>query len=437
MVAFQIHQHKPGGVPELVAEVATELEPLGKHQTAGQGFVLGPGGPLGGKVLFAMGTGNPRQRAVFARLRHRLAAMRALELHWHADVLRFGAQVGQGEPQRIGAKLLNHIDRIDAVPLALGHGFPVPVQDLRVDIDFAERHLAHVVQPGKHHSGHPQRDDVAAGDERAGGIVVLQLGRLFRPAQRGMGPQRGAEPRVQHVLFLAEFVAGDGVFGQVFVSGADEKLLALLVPVPGHVVASGESALEFLFADRGRIPDGNPVPPPELAADRPVPFLAQPGQVAAGVPLRDDFHPAVGYGVHRRLGQLVHPHEPLVGQSRLDGGFGPVGMGQVDHPLFDLFDQPLAFQVFDHATAGLGDGKPLVPAGVFVQRAVGIQNVDHGQLLPQAHFVVVRVVARGDLDRPGAHLRLSPGVQNQRDGPLLQRQHHLAAGGGHVAQFQQ
>ena len=37
-----------------------------------------------------------------------------------------------------------------------------------------KRHVAHVVQPREHHSGNPQRDDVAGGDEHGPGVEEVE-----------------------------------------------------------------------------------------------------------------------------------------------------------------------------------------------------------------------------------------------------------------------
>ena len=90
------------------------------------------------------------------------------------------------------------------LPFDLAHRLAEAVEDLRVDVDVAERHLAHVVQARDHHARHPERDDVAAGHQHAGRVVVRQLRRLLRPAERRVRPERGAEPGVEDVGVLRE-----------------------------------------------------------------------------------------------------------------------------------------------------------------------------------------------------------------------------------------
>ena len=37
-----------------------------------------------------------------------------------------------------------------------------------------ERDIAHIVQPGQHHAGNPQRDDVAGRDEHGTWVEVVE-----------------------------------------------------------------------------------------------------------------------------------------------------------------------------------------------------------------------------------------------------------------------
>ncbi len=43
--------------------------------------------------------------------------MGAFELDRHAHILRIGGQVGQSETERVGAKFLNDVERIDSIAL--------------------------------------------------------------------------------------------------------------------------------------------------------------------------------------------------------------------------------------------------------------------------------------------------------------------------------
>jgi len=211
----------------------------------------------------------------------------------------------------------------------------------------------------------------------------------------------------------------------------------LLVALPSHVVAAGEGLFKVVFAGGLGIPDGNLVAPPELPADGPVALLAQPVQITLGVTRGNDLHAGVGHGVHGRLGKIVHLDKPLVGQERLDGRLRAVGVCQVDLAIFHPDEQPLALEVGHHVAARLQHRLTRVWTGVLVEHAVKAEDVDQGQAMAQADFVVVGVVGRGDLHTPGAHLRPGPRVCHQRDLPLQQRQHHLSAGQGHLTKRDQ
>ncbi len=198
--AFEVDHDETGRIPQLVAEIAGYLEAFADNSSLGVGLIgLSRLGPLGRKQLLAIWAFDRRLLAILLGLIDRCLAVRAFKLNRHPHVLRLGGQPSQTESQSIGPKFVDDVDRIDAIALALGHGLAIAIQDLGVNEDFAEGNLAHIVQAHQHHAGDPQRDDVAAGDQRAGRIEVLQFRRLFRPAEGRMRPQGRTEPGVEHV----------------------------------------------------------------------------------------------------------------------------------------------------------------------------------------------------------------------------------------------
>ncbi|CAN3994570.1 Multidrug export protein mepA, partial [Dysosmobacter welbionis] len=147
LVDGEVHHHEPAGVPDLVGEVPHGLALLGVE----------PG--------------------VVAR----------------------GVAGDEVEAQRVGAILLRHLQRIDAVAQGLGHLAALVVPHQTVDQHGVEGDLVHLLTAGEDHPGHPEEDDVVTGDHDAGGIVEVQISGLFRPAQSGERPQGAGEPGVQHV----------------------------------------------------------------------------------------------------------------------------------------------------------------------------------------------------------------------------------------------
>ena len=114
--------------------------------------------------------------------------MGAFKLYWHPNILGFGTQPNQSKSQGVRAEFVDHIQRIDSVPFAFGHGLAIAIKDFRMDENFAERNFADVVESHEYHACDPQRDDISGSNESACRIKVLQVSRLFGPAQGRMRP---------------------------------------------------------------------------------------------------------------------------------------------------------------------------------------------------------------------------------------------------------
>ena len=145
----------------------------------------------------------------------------------------------------------------------------------------------------------------------------------------------------------------------------------------------------------------------------------------------------VDNGVHSGLRQLIHADEPLIRQERFNRRLGAVGHGQFNLAVFHLEQNADLFQFRHDVFSRLINRLPFVLAGVGVEGAVFIENVDHGQLAAAADFVVVGVVRRGDFHRAGAQFGLRPDVGDERDFPVLNRQHDHSAVFRHFRQSRQ
>ena len=91
-----------------------------------------------------------------------------------------GALVHQG----LEVDAVDEVDGVEHVALGLGHLVAVGVAHQAVDVDLAEGHVVHELQAHHDHAGHPEEDDVEAGDQHAGGVEGLRAGRCPR-ASRG------------------------------------------------------------------------------------------------------------------------------------------------------------------------------------------------------------------------------------------------------------
>ena len=164
-VAAQVHQGKAGGIPELVGEVAGPL-----HR----------GGGVTGAVVI------------------------------EADVLTgAGHLTHQGKAQGIGAITLNQQQRVNAIARGFTHLAVVLIPHQAVDVNVLKGHLAREDTGHHRHPGHPEKDDVEARHQHAGGIPGGQIGGLWiGPAQGGEGPKATGEPGVEHIRVLLNHGGG-------------------------------------------------------------------------------------------------------------------------------------------------------------------------------------------------------------------------------------
>ena len=293
-----------------------------------------------------------------------------------------------------------------------------------MDGDICEGNLPCIKKPHDHHPRDPERDDVTAGDERGRGIEAVELRRLRRPAERGVRPERRGEPGVERVGIADERFSIDGICAKRLVRRADMPAAAA-VGLPRHGLPACERHLKIGIRHALDVPDRNPVAPPELPAHRPVAFFTKPVEIALGVAVGHDANLSLRDGIQRRLRDLAHADEPLIGQERLDRCLRPVGVGEVDDAILHLHELAGCLEIGHHPRAGLHHHEAGVGARLGVERALGLQDVDHRQLLPQADVVVVGIVGRRDLHAAGAHLGLRPLVGDERNRSAEQRKPHL------------
>ena len=157
-----------------------------------------------------------------------------------AHVVAGGVAGDQGEAQGVCAVLFDDLERIDAVAQGLAHLPAQAVPHEAVDVYVFKGRLLHDLHTEGDHAAHPEGDDVVAGHQGRGGIEVVELRRLFRPAQGREGPETGGEPGVQHVLVLPKLAA---VFGALLGGGLlTEHAAAVVTVVHGDAMAPPELA---------------------------------------------------------------------------------------------------------------------------------------------------------------------------------------------------
>src|SRR5688500_3133238 len=168
-----------------------------------------------------------------------------------------------------------------------------------------ERYLAHMLQPLEDHARHPEEEDVVPRLHHIAGVEVVEVGCLFRPAERAERPQARREPRIEHVVVLPYALA--------------TALYAL-----GHLLGLqvGGKAVAVLA-----VPYRYAVAPPQLPRYGPVTDVLHPMEIHFGEPLGHYLNLAFAHHLHGRLGQRLHAHEPLVRHDRLQHSAATLAVG--------------------------------------------------------------------------------------------------------------
>ena len=166
--------------------------------------------------------------------------------------------------------------------------------------------------------------------------------------------------------------------------------------------------------------------PPKLATDAPIFDITHPFEVGPRPVLRNKLDLARGHGFDGGFGERRDFDVPLVRQIRLDHRSRTIAARHHQLVLVDTLEQALFGQFFDDACACLETIEP-VQFGwrVFVDLCVGREDVDDGELMTLADFVVVEIVRRGDLHATGSELRINVGITDDRNRSIGQRQPQL------------
>ena len=260
-----------------------------------------------------------------------------------------------------------------------------------------KRHIAHELEARHDHPAHPEVDNLP---RRAVHVVRIEgakvLG-LVRPSKRRKGPKSGREPRVEDVRVLRDLAIP--AFG-AFTRPLDcNRPMAVRAVVHGHAMAE-----------------------PELAADVPVAESVKPIEVCALVALGVPPHLAVGRRRERFVAHLVHPQPPLFADQRLDDRIAAIAMADLVRVWLFLDEESLCLEVSNHELSRLERRQAVVRQTRHVHPPVEVHAVDDLEVMALADLVIHRVVARRDLERPGAEVLLHCIVSDDGQLPPHQRQ---------------
>ena len=264
------------------------------------------------------------------------------------------------------------------------------------------------------HARHPEKHDVRACHQRIGRVIIADVGvsGILEAVEHRDGPQPRRKPSVQHVFILAQVLS---------------RKIRVSNPEHFHGFGFGPGYHEIAGFI---VPRRNALPPPQLAADAPVVYVFHP--VAVHIPelVRVEPDGVVQHVFQRGFGQSVHFQPPLQRHFRFHHRIGVAFRVADIAPVFlGFFQQSGGFQILGYFTAH----HKAVFAGVFghatfvVQRTVVVQNINYGQVVFFAQFIVVQVVGGRYLEAARAKIHGHIFVGNDRDLAVGERnQRHSA-----------
>ena len=124
---------------------------------------------------------------------------------------------------------------------------------------------------------------------------------------------------------------------------------------------------------------------------------------------------------------LVDGDKPLRGEARLDDGFAAVAMADVVGVVLDRGEEPLLFQVLDDLLASRKAIEAGVGAAFGVDVGAVVHHVDGGQMVALGEGEVVGIVRGRDFDGAGAEVAADPGIDDDGNLAIHQRQAQLFA----------
>jgi hypothetical protein len=299
-----------------------------------------------------------------------------------------------------------------------------------VDDHVPEGHLAREGAGHHRHPGHPEKDDVEARHQHAGGIPALQIGgALLGPAQGGEGPEAAGEPGVEGVGVLLEHHR----MGVHTPSKLPLRLGAGFRLIAGHHVGGAVGDLSSGFAHHK--PGGDAVAPPQLAGDAPVADVGEPVAIHLAPALRHEAGIGSLQGLAAASRQGLRFHEPLGGEQGLHRHLAAVGERHAVAVGLHLCQKAALLHRRHHRLARLEAIQASEAPGRCVHGAVLGHHRDQRQVVALANGEVVGVVGGGHLDATRAEVGVHVVVGHDRNLAPHQRQGEALAHQRRVARI--
>ena len=283
------------------------------------------------------------------------------------------------------AETLDEVQRVGRVTEGFGHLTSEFVAHDTCEIDVLERHFAYIFIARHDHTCHPEEDDVRSGYQVCRRVVIVDffVVGVLNAVEQGNRPKPGREPSVERTFVLHVIAFGLGFRN-------DDLVIRV-------VLKSG------LCQQVGVVICRDAVTPPELAGDTPVFDVLEPVAVCVFVfgGIEDDV--VVHYRRECDVCEVLHFHEPLEGQPRLDRYVRTLGVADFIVVVFDFLDEVERLEIFDDGFAAIETIHAVVLAyvglefgfnGVHIEMCVRREDVDGLEVVFLTKRVVVDVMRR-------------------------------------------
>ena len=178
--ALQIHQHKAGGIPQLVSKVS------GSHNT----------------------------------------------IIDKSHIITRSVAGNQHKSQGISAILVNNLYWINTITQGFRHLPSLLISNQTMNVNSLEWNILAKFQSHHNHAGYPEENNIITSNQGAGWVELLQLRSFLWPAHSFKWPQARAEPGIQYILILMEMLAAT-FWTYIYISTRNSGF-ATIITVPGR-----------------------------------------------------------------------------------------------------------------------------------------------------------------------------------------------------------
>ena len=172
------------------------------------------------------------------------------------------------------------------------------------------------------------------------------------------------------------------------------------------------------------IPHRNAVSPPQLAADAPILNVFHPVKIGFVEAFRHDFGATFAHSGDGGRGQRLGFDKPLSADQRLDNRVAAFATPDLHQMRLGFRQIARVRQIGHHLFPRREAIQTSILPAFGADMTVGGQHIDHRQIMAQANFVIVRIVAGRDFERTRAKFAFHIRIGNNRNAPPQRGQNH-------------